>query len=318
MANNFVVEPEVGSDINPYTGKKFTTYDLSGMGVATTKDFWNFYEAGNIQGGKYTGEAGVTGTGGWGNNQPQPYNQPQGPIAPTWEPTKPKMPSAPNISDAPAYEPSPEEQAWAENYQGELQDWLDAGGYGIPEETQELMQEQIGDVLKADEEEQLRVMKNDMERRGITNSGLLFSETQKVKANTTQNLAKSITDVKIQSELMKLASFEKAMGAAGQFLDYLSTQSQLKYQPEFATWQVEQEAKLIEYQQKMDVYKLNLAQAHQEQNMEAEYYYNNLLQESRIEAEKEMMQMEIEANEKASFWGGLGNIFGFLFGWLLL
>jgi hypothetical protein len=226
--------------------------------------------------------------------------------------------SPPKVDAAPAYQQSPEELAWQETYGGKVEDWVNAGGYGIPEETQELMGEQLTDVLKANEEEQIRVMKNEMERRGITNSGLLFSETQKIKANTTQQIAKGITDIKIQSALMKMASFEQAMGQAGQYLNYLSNQTQLKYAPEFATWQAKQEAKLMAWQENMDRQKLAIEQAYQQQNMQLEYELTSQLNKQQFQYEKELTQMEIEANEKAAMWGGIGQLFGFLFGFLLL
>jgi hypothetical protein len=226
--------------------------------------------------------------------------------------------STPNVDAAPAYQQSPEELAWQESYSGKVDEWVQAGGYGIPEETQEMMGEQVSDVLKANEEEQIRLMKNDMERKGITNSGLLYSETQKIKANTTMQIAKSITDIKIQSSLMKMASFEQAMGHAGQFLDYLSQQSQLKYAPEFATWQAKQQAKLMQWQENMDRQKMAIQQAYQQQNMQLEYELTSQLNAQQFEYEKQLTQMEIEANEKASMWGGIGQLFGFLFGWLLL
>jgi hypothetical protein len=226
--------------------------------------------------------------------------------------------STPNVDAAPAYQQSPEELAWQESYSGKVDEWVQAGGYGIPEETQEMMGEQVSDVLKANEEEQIRLMKNDMERKGITNSGLLYSETQKIKANTTMQIAKSITDIKIQSSLMKMASFEQAMGHAGQFLDYLSQQSQLKYAPEFATWQAKQQAKLMQWQENMDRQKLAIQQAYQQENMQLEYQLTSQLNAQQFEYEKQLTQMEIEANEKASMWGGIGQLFGFLFGWLLL
>lgn len=225
--------------------------------------------------------------------------------------------SAPKVDAAPAYQQSPEELAWQESYSGKVDEWVQAGGYGIPEETQEMMGEQVSDVLKANEEEQIRLMKNDMERKGITNSGLLYSETQKIKANTTMQIAKSITDIKIQSSLMKMASFEQAMGHAGQFLDYLSQQSQLKYAPEFATWQAKQQAKLMQWQENMDRQKLAIQQAYQQENMQLEYQLTSQLNAQNFEDQKELIQMEIEANEQAAKQSALGQFFGFLFGWLI-
>jgi hypothetical protein len=285
---------------NPKTGK---AYDIN-------------YFAGNNEGASTDSNFGSVSNN--GENFPSMENQPgvsETIGAPGTTATKVGVPK---VDAAPAYEPSPEELAWQETYGGKLEDWVQSGGYGIPEETQELMGEQLTDTLKANETEQIRVMKNEMERRGITNSGLLFSETQKIKANTTQQIAKGITDIKIQSALMKMASFEQAMGQAGQYLNYLSNQTQLKYAPEFATWQAKQEAKLMAWQENMDRQKLAIEQAYQQQNMQLEYELTSQLNKQQFQYEKELTQMEIEANEKAAMWGGIGQLFGFLFGFLLL
>jgi len=199
---------------------------------------------------------------------------------------------APAVTPAPEYKPSPEQLAWEQQYGTQLHEWLEAGGYGIPEETQALMAQQTTDVLKAKETEDIRVMRNNMERRGITNSGFIFSNEQKIKANTTMTLAKSITDVKIQSAIMKMASFEKAMGATAQFLGYLSEQSQLKYQPEFATWQAQQQATLYQYQAKMDLYKTQLQQAYTQQNMQLQQAYTQQNMQSQQAYTQQNMQLQ--------------------------
>jgi len=77
---------------------------------------------------------------------------------------------------------------------------------------------QQAQALNAREDENLRLMHNDMERRGITNSGLVFWNQQKIKGATTTAIANSISDIQIKSALMKMASFENALGHAGQFL----------------------------------------------------------------------------------------------------
>lgn len=232
--------------------------------------------------------------------------------------SKSGMPEMPEIDKAPAYEPSPEEQAWLDSYGGKLEDWIKNEGYGIPEETQQQMIAGIFDALKAREKESLRIMENDMERRGISNSGLVFSNAQKIRAETTTNLAQSIRDIQIQSSLMKMASFERAMGHAGEFLGYLSQQSQLKYAPDFANWQMEQEAKMMEWQGELDIYKQQLAACAAMKQIALQGKIQSELAAKQHAWDKELMQMEIEANEKASIWGGLGQLFGFLFGWLFL
>ena len=180
------------------------------------------------------------------------FAPPEMPPPPVLPPT-PEVPTAPEIpgyevAPAPEYELSPEQQAWQEMYGQQLQQWIEAGGYGIPEATQAQMIQRTTDTLKAKEAEDIRVMRNNMERRGLTNSGLVFSNEQKIRANTTTAIANSITDIQIQSSLMKMASFEKALGAAGEYLGYLSEQTRLAYQPKMATWSAQQQANLMTYQ----------------------------------------------------------------------
>lgn len=327
-----------GGNVNPYTGQPFTTADLSGMGVATTADFWNFYNQGLIQevGGqyKYVGEAGVVGTGGWGENVPTPYNVPGTPTTiatptaetPTFDPTAipaPTIAAPPAVTPAPPYEKTPEQIAWEEQYLGKLEPWLEAEGYGIPEETKTLMVQRETDALKAREVERIRVMRNTMERRGLTNSGLLFSEGQKIKSDTTYALAKSITDIEIKSAFMKMASFEKAMGASALFLGYLSEQAQLAYAPTLATWEMEenrkmqewlteQQAKLAGWQASVDVYKIELNQAYTQGNIQLTAQLQAQAASQQHIWDVEMLEMEMEAaNQQAvseGFFGLIGTI----------
>ena len=305
-----------GGNINPYTGTPFTTADLSGMGVATAKDFWIFYNQGLIQDGKYVGPAGAVGTGGWGENEPVPYNIP-GTTMPT-TPVTPTMPvfgegaeiPLPKVTPAPPYEKTPEQIAFEQMYTGQLTDWVEAGGYGIPEETQAQMIQQQTDVLKAREQESLRVMRNTMERRGLTNSGLVFANEQAIRSNTSVAIAGAIADVQIKSVLMKLASFEKAMGQAGQFLGYLSEQSQLQYQPEFATWQAEQFATLQQWQGKMDVLKMDINQAYAQGNINLANQWAQILQDDQQAANLVLAEMELEAQKQQAMATGAGNLMG--------
>ncbi len=177
--------------------------------------------------------------------------------APTFEP--PEVPAIPEVTPAPTipaievapapeYGPIEEERAWAEMYGGTIADIIKARGEGIPEETINLMIRQQTQALTAREDENLRIMHNDMERRGITNSGLVFWNQQKIKGATTTALANSITDIQIKSALMKMASFENALGLGGQFLGYLQEQSKMVYTGKMATWEAQTQADLIQYQ----------------------------------------------------------------------
>lgn len=214
------------------------------------------------------------------------------------------------ITPAPPYEISPAQQAFEEMYGGTVTDWVEAGGYGIPEETQALMIQKQTDALKARETENIRVMRNNMERRGITNSGFVFANEQAIRSNTSVAIAGAIADVQINSALMKMASFEKAMGAAAQFLGYLSEQSQLKYAPEFATWQAEQMAKMQAWQAKIDIYKMELNQAYQTQNMQLQAQLTSKLNAEQHQYDLQLAEMEIEATQEMAKAEAQGSISG--------
>ncbi len=168
-------------------------------------------------------------------------------------PEIPKVTEAPEIkgtivTPAPAYEKSAEQLAWEELHGGTIRDVLEKRGEGIPQETQDLMIRQTALALQTREAESIRLMQDDMERRGITNSGLLFSETTKIKATTTRELAASITDVQIKSALMKMESFERAMGHSANFLGYLANESVKAFAPKMATWNAQMQSDFFKYQ----------------------------------------------------------------------
>lgn len=184
---------------------------------------------------------------------PLPAVTPAPMVAPPVVPTMPAVTptpaiEAPVVAPAPVYELTPEQQEIQNLVGTKLTDWVEAGGYGLSPEVQAQMIQQQTDALKAGETENLRVMRNNMERRGITNSGFIFANEQTIKSNTTKAIAGAIADVQINSELMKMASFEKAMGATAQFLGYLSEQSKMIYAGKMATWEAQTQAGLIQYQ----------------------------------------------------------------------
>jgi len=241
---------------------------------------------------------------------------PQAPTVPTTTPTFGEGAGAgiptPEVTPAPAYEISPEQQEMMDLLGTTITDWVTSGGYGLPPEIQAQMIQQQTDTLKAREQENIRVMKNNMERRGITNSGYVQANMNMITSNTSVAIAGAIADVQIKSALMKMASFEKAMGAAAQFLGYLSEQSQLAYAPKFATWQAEQLAKMQVWQGKLDIYKMELNQAYQTQNIELQAKLTSELAEQQHRYDIELAQMEIDAAQEMAKQEAAGSVSGSL------
>jgi len=235
----------------------------------------------------------------------------------------PSMPSVgtPKVTPAPPYEKTPEQIAWEEMYSGKLEDWIEAGGYGIPEETQQQMIQRITEGLKAKENEDIRIMRNNMERRGLSNSGFVIANEQKIRAATTTAIANSMTDIQIQSALMKVASYERAIGAMGDFLGYLSAQSQLEYAPKIATWQAQQQAnltaytaqvqaQLVQYQVQAELYKTQMMIAAEQQNQQAYLDAQWKMQQSELDFNRWKVEREIEYSTAAASATSWGNILG--------
>jgi len=217
---------------------------------------------------------------------------------------------APTVTPAPAFEITPEQQAWQDKVGGYISETLEMGGRGIPQETMDLMVGKTTDTLKAKETEDLRVMKNNMERRGITNSGFIFSNEQKIRSGTTMAIANSITDLQIQNHLMKVASFETAMGQAAQFLGYLGEMSALKNAPATQTWMAQTQANLYQFQGKLDIYKTQLQAAYQTQNTILQGQISMQLQKDAQVFEKWKTEVELEATKAAAQAQGAGQLAG--------
>ena len=115
---------------------------------------------------------------------------------------------------------------------------------------------------------------------------------------------------------MKMASFEKAMGAAAQFLGYLGEMSALKYQPEFATWQAQQTATLYQWQAKMDIYKMKIAQAYQQSNIKLAGQIAAEAAATQQGYNIELAKMDIEASKQQAIYSGAGSLFGTTIGWI--
>lgn len=258
-------------------------------------------------------------------------------------PPAPTPPVIPEVPEVPPYEPLPAQVALEEEYAEALREWREAGGYGIPEEVQTQMIQRATDILKSREAESIRVMRNNMESRGITNSGFVFANEMTIKSNTTLAIANSITDVQINSALMKMASFEKMMGSTAQFIGYLAQESWKTYQPKMAQWEMEAKYGLAEYgvaaeygiagyqaqvqatmaqfqadtlammtewQGKMDLWKMEINQAYTQGNMElaAQIAADAATQQHLNNIE--LAEMEIEAAQQAAAAEGAGNLLG--------
>jgi len=219
-----------------------------------------------------------------------------------------------HIEAAPAYEQSQEQKDWAKMHSEQIQNIINKQGIGIDEATQQLMKQQTWDLIKSDRNEKIRRLKQTMEQRGITNSGLYISEEMKVHANATKALAASVTEVKIKSAFMKMASFENALGLSGQFLSYLDIQDQLSYAPKLATWSKRADAKIMAMQASVEVYKTKLQQAYAVNNMNAQAEIDAQFRTQQHKWDVELAEMEIEATEKQASADRSANIFGTVLG----
>ena len=210
----------------------------------------------------------------------------------------------PTVTPAPPYEPSAAQTAWETQYGTSLADWL-ANPPGLGEGVIGQMTQQMFDALKAKESEDLRVMRNNMERRGITNSGFLYANEQNIRSNTATAMAEGIRDIRIKDALLKLASFEKAMGATAQFLGYLSEQSQLANNPAYMTWQAQQMANLQHWQAQFDLLMTDI-NFQNTQTLNAQLHDYNVI----------LAGMELEAQQQAAMAQGAGSLFGTILGFV--
>ena len=220
-----------------------------------------------------------------------------------------------SVKDAPAYEITPEQRAWANMHSGNIQDILDQGGLGLSDEIQQLMMDKNNEALMSRESEAIRLMKNNMARKGIDNWGLEYKNIQRIKSTTTKEIAANIRDIQIQNALMKTASFENALGMSAHFLDYLDKQSQLIHAPKMITYHMREQAKLYQYQANIDIWKMKINQAYTVGNMQYAQQLADHGASIQHQYNIELEQMKIEAAEQAAssqgFWSAVGSVLGF-------
>lgn len=225
-------------------------------------------------------------------------------------------PSPPRISPAPAYTPTPEQLAWQQFYESQLKGVIEQKGIGFPEETKNaLIQQQIA-LIRAQEQEALRNLRTQMERRGITNSLYALSQEQKLKSASTLAMSQAVTDVNIKDALQKISSYENALSRAASYLAYLAEESSKKYQPQYNTWVIQQEALLRRYQSELDTYKMQIDAMLRGRLMQQEYALRTQLARLEFEFRKQLAQMELEANSRIAAAEGFGTLLGLLFSFL--
>ena len=97
-----------------------------------------------------------------------------------------------------------------------------------------------------------------------------------------------MTDIGIQNQMMKISSYENAIGRAAQFLGYLGDETQKKYMSQLYAWQG-----------KLDIWKAQLSA-------------NTSMNIAPLQADlsMELAEMEIEANQSAASAQGWGSIIG--------
>ncbi len=216
---------------------------------------------------------------------------------PSWGQATKGMPAAP------PYKPSPEVLAWQEKIGGHLEDILDQGGIGMDEKTKEQLYLREAETINASTAQAIKNLEDEMAAKGMSNSGLAFSERMKAQAKGTAALANVMRDVEIQDALMKLSSFENALAMSVQFVSYLSEESWKAYQP-----------KLLEWEQKANLYRLSVQQAYEQQNMALAHYYNMEIAKFEKETMLEVTEMELEAANKQAASKGAGSIIGAIIG----
>ena len=118
-------------------------------------------------------------------------------------------------------------------------------------------------------------------------------------------MANVMRDVQIQDSLMKVASYQNALGLGVQFLSYLSEESWRQYQPTLYQWQAQ-----------VDMYKMAITDAYNKQDLALAHQYSMELAQFEADTNIQLTQMTIDAAadaaKKKTFWDILGTGLGLL------
>ena len=218
------------------------------------------------------------------------------------------MPQVPQLAP---YTPSAEQTALAGQVGGAISDIIEQGGIGIGEEIKDKLFLREAEMINASNTQSIKNMEDEMARRGMSNSGQVFSETMKLDSKKSIAMANVIRDVEIQDAYMKLSSYQNAIGMGVNFLSYLSEESWRQYQPTLMQWQAQ-----------ISVYQQAIEQAYTQQNMGQAHQYAMEMAQFEADTNMQLTQMQIDAASAAAnqnaFWDILGTGLGLLAGLFLL
>jgi len=301
---------------NPATGLAYTPAELAGLsggattpttsqletgGTVTPTNTWNPFHAGwNATPEEQAAAQAAYISGGWGGEVGGAVTAPTpAPPISTLE-----IPQAPTL---PPYKPTAELEALSTQVGGAISGIIAEGGIGMGEETKEQLFLREAEIINASTAQAQRNLEDRMAAQGLSDSGMAFSEGMKLASKSTIAMANVMRDVTIQDSLMKIASYQNALGLGVQFLSYLSEESWRQYQPTILNWQA-----------KVDMYKLAITDAYNKQNLDLAHSYDMELSKFQAQTQKELAQMEIDAAAKAAakknWWDIAGTGLGILAG----
>jgi len=211
------------------------------------------------------------------------------------------------IPQLPPYKPTAELEALSTQVGGAISDIITQGGIGMGEETKEQLFLREAEIINASTAQAQRNLEDRMAAQGLSDSGMAFSEGMKLASKSTIAMANVMRDVAIQDSLMKIASYQNALGLGVQFLSYLSEESWRQYQPILAQWGAQ-----------VEMYKMAITDAYNKQNLDLAHRYDMELAQFQAQTQKELAQMEIDAAAKAAkkknWWDIAGTGLGILAG----
>ena len=213
-----------------------------------------------------------------------------------------QVPQAPTL---PPYKPTAELEKLSSQVGGAISGIIEQGGMGIGEETKQQIFQREAEIINASTAQANKNLEDKMAAQGLSNSGMAFSEGMKLASKSTIAMANVMRDVEIQDSLMKVASYQNALGLGVQFLSYLSEESWRQYQPTLYQWQAQ-----------VDMYKLAIQDAYNKQDMALAHQYDMQLAQFTASTNIQLTQMQIDAAakaaNKAAFWDILGTGLGLL------
>ena len=209
------------------------------------------------------------------------------------------------IPKLPPYKPTAELEQLSKQVGGAISDIIEQGGIGIGEETKEKIFLREAEIINASTAQAQRNLEDRMAAQGLSDSGMAFSEGMKLASKSTIAMANVMRDVAIQDSLMKIASYQNALGLGVQFLSYLSEESWRQYQPTLYQWQAQ-----------VDMYKLAIQDAYNKQDLAQAHKWDMEMAQFTASTNIQLTQMTIdaaaEAAKKDTFWEIVGGVLGFV------